>query len=69
MAKETADSTKQLAQEKIGGAVCLRRDIAVSTRELKLGIQRLRTQVDAKRSMAAPAIRSWMSCRSRTGSR
>ncbi len=38
IAKETADSTKRLAQEKIGGVVCLRRGIAVSTHKLKLGI-------------------------------
>jgi hypothetical protein len=38
IAKETADSTERLAQEKTGGVVCLRRGIAVSPRELKLGI-------------------------------
>jgi len=38
IAKETANSAKRLAQEKIGGVVCLRRGIAVSTRELKFGI-------------------------------
>ena len=68
--EETANSAKRLTQEQIGGGVIRRSRVAVSAGRIEFRCpSRLRTQVEANRSIAAFAIRSWTSCISRIGSR